>query len=89
MSEKSPFRPCACDLAEFLKSTGWALYVLVDRFLMVHRLFSMKGANLRLGRKQHRCLLKPCGGSADRIDSCAGPAILLLTLTALHLQRYF
>jgi len=56
---------------------------------MMHRLFSMKVANLRLGRKQHRCLLKPCGGSADRIDSCAGPAILLLTLTALHLQHYF
>jgi hypothetical protein len=26
MSKKSAFRPCGRDLAEFFKSTGWALY---------------------------------------------------------------
>jgi len=26
MSGKSPFRACGRDLAEFFKSTGWALY---------------------------------------------------------------
>lgn len=29
MSEESAFRPCGRDLAEFFKSTGWALYVNV------------------------------------------------------------
>ena len=70
---------------------GSGLYAFVDRCLMVHRPFSMKVANLRFGRESTQVPTQDLRGLSrwDRQLVVRVHAILLLTLTALHLQRYF
>ena len=53
LDEKSAFRPCACDVAEFFKSTGWAFdaefAISIDRECR-DRTALMHGMNEQLGR---------------------------------------